>query len=84
MNIEEVKEASTVEEMRAELFRQRQFNPVVQSVFTMADVNGLSGEDRYVHLAYLALRQGTALQNLMLDVTRREMIHHVVLPESLG
>lgn len=53
---EQVKPASTVDEMRAELFRLEHYDPLVRSVMDMANYKGLKGEDRYAILAYHAVK----------------------------
>ena len=68
MHIEHVRKAETADEMRMELFRLRHYNPLVQAVMQMADCGGLSGEDRYVIMAYHALRELAHLQQNTLEV----------------
>lgn len=68
MHIEHVRKAETADEMRMELFRLRRYNPLVHTVMQMADCGGLSGEDRYVIMAYRALRELAYLQQNTLDV----------------
>jgi hypothetical protein len=67
MEIEQLKEATTPDEMRAEINRLRQKDAMVRSVLDMADWKGLSAEDRYAILAYLALRERAKMQKLILD-----------------
>jgi len=54
---EEDRPAVTPEEMRAEIFRLERYEPLVRNVMEMANYKGLSSEDRYTILAYLALQQ---------------------------
>lgn len=77
--------ARTPETMRREMFEmahrergwQEQFrlehcSPLVRRVFDMADIQGLSGEDRYTVLAYMALQSLASAQGhllAMLNVT---------------
>ena len=66
MDIEQLKDASTPDEMRAEIFRMRFHNPMVHSVMNIADYRGLSAEDRYVILSYNALRAINKLKQIMM------------------
>ena len=53
--VEQVREAHTPNDMRAELYRVSREDSLVRSVFQMADYNGMSAEDRYTVLAYHAM-----------------------------
>lgn len=55
--IEQVKDAATPEQMRAEIFRLQHYDHLVKSVMDTANYNGMSAEDRYTMLAYHALKQ---------------------------
>ena len=68
--IEQVKDASTPEEMRAEIFRLSHYDPLVRSVRDAANYSGRSAEDHYTLLAYHALRERNKLQSLMLNEAR--------------
>lgn len=63
----QVKPADTPDEMRAEIYRVSYDDPMVRNVMRMSDHMGLSGEDRYVILAYNALRELTRMRQLVLD-----------------
>lgn len=68
MNIyEQVKEAVTPEEMRAELFRLTYHDNLVKAVWDLAEYRGLSAEDKYTILAYEAVKIKTDLQKKLLD-----------------
>jgi hypothetical protein len=54
--IEQMKDATTPAEMRAEIYRHRQYDHMVRRVIDIADYDGLSAEDRYTILAYHALK----------------------------
>jgi hypothetical protein len=54
--IEQVKDAASTEEMRAELFRLAHYDALVRAVMDMANYHGLSSEDRYTELAYYAMK----------------------------
>lgn len=60
MDIEQVKDASTPEQMRAEINRMAQHDALTRQVMVIADRYGMSGEDRYTMLAYHALREHQA------------------------
>lgn len=65
--IEQVKDAETPEEMRAEIFRLQHYDPLVRNVANMANYSGMSAEDRYTVLAYNALKQLNYIKSLTLD-----------------
>ena len=57
MEIEQVKNADTPNEMRAAINRLARDDALTGYVMHMADLHGMSGEDRYTMLAYHALKQ---------------------------
>lgn len=63
----EVKDATTPEEMRAELFRLSHYDHLVQAVWRAADYRGMSTEDRYSVMAYEALKARNAAQAQCLE-----------------
>lgn len=67
MQIEQLKEAATVEEMRAEIFRLRHHDYLLRNAMDAADYKGMSAEDRYTILAYYALRERAKLLATVLD-----------------
>lgn len=67
MQIEQVKDAGTLDEMRAEIFRLQMYDPMVRQVTDMANFRGLSAEDRYTALAYYALRERALYQKVIFD-----------------
>lgn len=76
MNIEQVREATTPEEMRAEIFRLSKEDPLVRNVLDSARYHGKSSEDKYTELAYYALKEAARA---------KQMIHdYVVLMPSPG
>lgn len=81
MQIEQMKEAASPEEMRAEISRLRRYDPMVCNVMDMADYRGLSAEDRYTVLAYHALRMLLAAhQRALDDAMTRPMTPLVMAP----
>ena len=68
--IEQVKDASTPEEMRSEIFRLSYYDSLVRSVRDAANYSGMSAEDHYTLLAYNALKERNKLQSLMLNEAR--------------
>lgn len=62
---EEVKEAVTFEEMRAEMARLRFFDPLIRQVMDRADYEGLSAEDRYTLLSYCAIKEKCTAQSVL-------------------
>ena len=65
--IEQVKEAHTPEEMRAEIFRLEHYDPLVRSVMDGANYSGASAEDKYTTLAYQALRERNRFQSMCME-----------------
>jgi len=63
--IDEVREATTPNEMRSEIARLSRFNHLVRKSFDYADFAGLSAEDRYTVLSYYALDALVKTQNAM-------------------
>lgn len=67
--IAKVGEAHTADEMRAELFRLSRDDHLVRSVFNHADYRGLSGEEKYLLLAYNAMRDRNNFMRQLYDWT---------------
>lgn len=67
---EPIADCETPEQMRAELFKRSYVGQgtLVRHAMTMADMQGLSGEDRYVVLAYYLLRENADLKERLLRV----------------
>lgn len=74
---EQIKDADTVEEMRVEIFRLRQYDPLVRNVMDRADYTGLSGEDRYTILAYYALKELNHTKKLFLEQAELNSHHKI-------
>lgn len=72
MKIEQVNDADTPEEMRAEIARLRRYDSTVCRVMDTADFRGLSGEDRYTMLAYYALKALSMTQQNLLDAMKEQ------------
>ena len=82
MKQEKVGDANTADEMRAELFRLRCYNPLVRNILDRADFSGMSAEDRYVFLSYYAIKQNVDLQNLLLEQTMSTFMTPVIIKEE--
>ena len=65
--IEQVKDAKTPDEMRAEIFRLTYYSPMVRAVMDSAKYRGASAEDTYSVLAYNALKQLAELKQHVFD-----------------
>ena len=65
--IEQVRDAATPEEMRAEIFRLQHYDALVRSVMDSSNYTGMSAEDRYTVLAYHALRGKNYAQSQILE-----------------
>ena len=83
VHIEEMKPVETVEEMRVEMMRIRRHDPMVYYLMCLADEKGFSGEERYVILAYNALRELAALKKTHYDVVMSRRADPHVLLSSL-
>lgn len=64
--MEEVRTATTIDEMRAEIFRLSRKDALTHNAMNSASYRGLSGEDRYVLLAYHALKERAVLMDSLL------------------
>lgn len=62
----EIRDATTPAEMRAEIYRLRNESPLVCAVMQTADYSGLSAEDRFTVLAYLALKESARNQQMLI------------------
>ncbi len=81
--IEQVREAVTPSEMRAEIVRLARHSPLVRSTMDCADCTGLSAEDRYTMLAYHALAALAQTQKSMHDyVVTTPGPHFMLLREN--
>ena len=83
---EKVRDCVTVNEMRAEISRLMRHNTMVRVTATQAMQQGLSGEDRYVLLAYHSLKLlGQMKEHLLEDLyTRVNPPMVAVIPPSKG
>ncbi len=79
--IEKVKDATTPEDMRAEIFRLRHCDPLVRTVMDSANCTGMNAEDRYTVLAYHALRAKNDAQERLLDFMRTSAVP-LVMPNA--
>lgn len=86
MHIEQLKDAQTPEEMRAEIHRlsRERSSVTVRSVMDCADFNGLSAEDRYTMLAYHALRDLARYQKVALEQLALTPTTHFIVATTPG
>lgn len=80
MNTPRIREATTINEMRAEIDRLRREVPVVRSAMHVADLQGLSGEDRYTLLAYQVLVTAIQYEKALMDRINLSPMALPVLP----
>lgn len=66
-NKTETEEQSTADGMRRAIYLAQRDSALVREIMIRADVMGLSGEDRYVALAYNALVQLERVHQSLLD-----------------
>jgi hypothetical protein len=64
--LNEVKGASTISEMIAEIDRLSSINPIVRTTMDYAEYNNISKQDMYIMLAYYALDAESRAQNALL------------------
>ena len=79
---EQVKDAKTPEEMRAELYRLKHYDPLVRAVMDFADYRGVSAEDRYTVLAYNALKQLAEIKRQVLDDAILRQPPRMIVPSN--
>lgn len=79
---EHVRPAKTPTEMRAEIYRLSHYDSLVRSITTMANMEGLSSEDRYTLLAYQALRQASELRRMTLENAHFSAIPTILKPRG--
>jgi hypothetical protein len=70
-NETDIKDCSTPDEVRAELFRLRRESILVSRAMDFSDYNGYSGEDKYAMLAYHALKSRAEYIKSTLDLQMR-------------
>lgn len=66
----DVRQADTINEMRAEIFRLSHINPLVRNAMREADYCGARPEARYIYLAYTLLRQNNQMSTALLLADR--------------
>ena len=79
---EAVREATTAEEMRAEIFRLSYRNPLVRACWTAADVKGSSAEDRFTLLAYSAIKSLNEIQHKYINFLNITAVQKLVQKEA--
>ena len=79
---EQVRDAETPNEMRAELNRLKYFDPLVKNVFALADYSGLNAEDRYVILAYRAMRDRNKALEMTLETLKYDAFRPFTMQEA--
>jgi hypothetical protein len=80
--LEQVKDAETPEEMRAELYRLQSYDPLVRAVMDSANYRGASAEDRYTVLAYNALKQLAEIKLHVLDDAMLRPTTRMIMPSN--
>jgi len=68
MKIEQLNVATTTNEMRIEINRVSRYDPLIYHSLMAAEHLGLSGEDKYVILAYNALRDLAVIKQRLMDM----------------
>lgn len=64
---EEIRAATTPNEMRAEVTRNARANKIVYNVEMLASHSGMSGEDKYATMAYHLMRENAELRKHILN-----------------
>jgi hypothetical protein len=80
--LEQVKDAETPEEMRAEIYRLQHYDSLVRAVMDSANYRGASAEDRYTVLAYNALKQLAEIKRHVLNDAMLLPLPHVLVPDN--
>lgn len=65
--LQKVREASTIEEMKSEILRLERHDPIVSKAASIARFNHLSLEDSMTVLAYHSLKARQEMESLLLD-----------------
>jgi hypothetical protein len=76
MSIEQVRDASTPQEMRMELHRMASCDPLVRAIFDTSYYNGMNAEDKYTMLAYQAMKHRNEL--LEMSIRNAELSTKIV------
>ena len=86
MQIEQLREANTPEEMRAEIHRlsRDRLSVIVRATMDCADFYGMSAEDRYTMLAYQALRDLAQYQKVTLEQLALTPTPHLIVATPPG
>ena len=80
-SIQEAEEQSTADGMRRAIFKAQRDSGLIRELMIRADVMGLSGEDRYVSIAYNALVQLENVHQSLMEYIARTPLPPLVLPE---
>lgn len=67
IDFKKLDDAGTPDEMRAAMRKGERDEPMLSQVFRQAMYTGMSGEDTYVTIAYLALRQYHTMRELVIE-----------------
>jgi hypothetical protein len=79
---EPIKQAETPDEMRAVFERLCYHDYTVRHVFDMARYRGMSGEDKYVSLAYILIKKLREFQGVALNMALLDTSHEIVKPSE--
>lgn len=80
--LEEIKPAETVEEMRAEIYRLQNYDPLVRSVLHQSLHKGRNTEDTYTVLAYEALKARRAVSKSYFDLVALTPALRIIIPNT--
>lgn len=83
-HFEQVKEVTTPEEMRAEIFRLQHYDALVRNVMEAANYGGLSAEDRYTILAYHALCAKNDALSRMIEIANTSARSQIFMQNAAG
>ncbi len=81
IHIEPLRKATTPNEMRVAIMEQERDNPIVRAVATTAMVSGLSGEDKYVMMAYYLLERSLIVEKMLLNHYACNL-PHIIMPSG--
>jgi hypothetical protein len=80
-NMQETEERSTADGMRRAIYQAQRDSALVRELMIRADAMGLSGEDRYVALAYNALVQLENVHQSLMDYIMKSPTAPLLLGE---
>lgn len=76
------KDPASIDEMRQAIDRARMDSPIIRNALDTAQWKGMSGEDKYVLLAYWALRELETHYRMNMDWLMTQPSPSLVIPKN--